>query len=286
MSHVKCTSGTFGVADQKGFTIIEIAIVLVVIGLIVGAVVVGQSMIRTAQLEAVINEQDRYKKAVQVFKEKYMYLPGDMPTATNFWGTDSNCPNTASTTTAHTATCNGNGDGRIGNPYGTNYNGGCVGVAADSTWYENYRAWQQLADAGFIAGSYTGVTGGANSFTGLVGINVPISQLSGGGWQLYFALTTNINNANCANAFQGLAGHMLQIGGALSSTNPYGPILTPSEAFGIDSKIDDGLPGYGNVQSGTASGFPNCVTSSTASTATYKLTYNGLACSEIFVLGF
>lgn len=61
-------------------------------------------------LQAVAQEVDQYTKAFQVFKEKYQYLAGDMPTAESFWGSDTNCPNTPYTPTPHIAACNGDGD--------------------------------------------------------------------------------------------------------------------------------------------------------------------------------
>src|SRR5437660_1073388 len=99
---------------RHGFTLLELSIVLVIIGLLIGGIFVGQSLIHNAQLNAVISEFNRYQTAVQSFKQQYNTLPGDMSNATSFWGSaggtgsDATCAVVVSTTAA---TCNGNGDG-------------------------------------------------------------------------------------------------------------------------------------------------------------------------------
>jgi prepilin-type N-terminal cleavage/methylation domain-containing protein len=69
-----------------GFTLIEMAIVLVVIGLIVGGVLVGQDLIRAAYIRAQISQIEKVNTAVNTFYGKYQALPGDMniSTATAF----------------------------------------------------------------------------------------------------------------------------------------------------------------------------------------------------------
>ncbi len=168
MSHATDTARTVGARNRKGFTLIDLSIVLAIIALFIGGIMVGQNLIRSAELLSVTIDVKCFTQAIQLFKEKYKYLPGDMPTATNFWGTDSNCPTTSYTTTPHTATCNGDGNGRIGDYNATTY-------AWGTQAYEVMRVWQQLADAGFIDGSYSGVAS-ANAVA-VIGHNVPASQL-------------------------------------------------------------------------------------------------------------
>lgn len=62
----------------RGFTLIEMSIVLVVIGLIVGGVLVGQDLIRAAGVRATITQIEKYNTATNTFREKYGALPGDI----------------------------------------------------------------------------------------------------------------------------------------------------------------------------------------------------------------
>jgi prepilin-type N-terminal cleavage/methylation domain-containing protein len=71
------------VARQRaaGFTLIELSIVLVIIGLIVGGVLVGQDLIKYAQIRATITQIEKLNTAVNTFQLKYNALPGDIPNA-------------------------------------------------------------------------------------------------------------------------------------------------------------------------------------------------------------
>lgn len=64
--------------NLRGFTLIELSIVLVVIGLIVGGVLVGQDLIKAAELRATISQLEKFNTATTTFKLKYGSLPGDM----------------------------------------------------------------------------------------------------------------------------------------------------------------------------------------------------------------
>jgi prepilin-type N-terminal cleavage/methylation domain-containing protein len=73
-------------SGRSGFTLIEMSIVLVVIGLLVGGVLVGQDLIRAAYVRAQISQIEKFNTAVNTFYGKYQALPGDMnaTTATNY----------------------------------------------------------------------------------------------------------------------------------------------------------------------------------------------------------
>jgi prepilin-type N-terminal cleavage/methylation domain-containing protein len=99
---------------KNAFSLIELVVVLVIIGLIVDGITSGQNLIRSAQLQSVITDVKKYEAAVAAFQERYFQLPGDMSNATDFWGaahtTASTCYTTAST---GEETCNGDGNGSI-----------------------------------------------------------------------------------------------------------------------------------------------------------------------------
>src|ERR1700712_2007792 len=96
---------------QPGFTLIELSIVLVIIGLVVGGVLVGQDLIKAAGVRATISQIEKSNTAVNTFRSKYDGLPGDLATASAIrFGLY--YPTTPS------GVYNGNGDGIIDGNYG------------------------------------------------------------------------------------------------------------------------------------------------------------------------
>jgi prepilin-type N-terminal cleavage/methylation domain-containing protein len=70
------------IRNQKGFTLVEIAIVMVIIGLLIGGVLKGQEMIKNAKIKRVVKTSDEMRAAIYTYQDRFGYLPGDDPSAT------------------------------------------------------------------------------------------------------------------------------------------------------------------------------------------------------------
>jgi prepilin-type N-terminal cleavage/methylation domain-containing protein len=70
---------------QSGFTLVEIAIVLVVIGLLLGGVLKGQELVLNAQIRNAINEYNNVASARFAYQDRYRQIPGDDNTASTRW---------------------------------------------------------------------------------------------------------------------------------------------------------------------------------------------------------
>jgi prepilin-type N-terminal cleavage/methylation domain-containing protein len=160
---------------QSGFTLIELSIVLVIIALIVGTITVGSSMIRQAQIMSTSADVQTYISAVNTFQQKYNALPGDFATATTYWGTNPNCATGGAGT--GTQTCNGDGNGHIVN--------WAIPLPPLSTM-EGVYAWQHLANAGMINGSFSGASTNMPYGQYQPGYNVPQSKLNNAGFSLFY----------------------------------------------------------------------------------------------------
>jgi prepilin-type N-terminal cleavage/methylation domain-containing protein len=266
-------------SPRQGFTLLEIAIVVTIIALIAGGVLSAQTIIRNAQLREVISEYDRHLKAISEFQSKYAYLPGDFNNAQNIWGTASGCPLGNPNDAPQKATCDGNGNGVIG------VSNGDASLVNDGEWY---RAWQHLANAGFIDGVYNGAFGLNGPNTGNAGINIPASKLSGAGWTLAFLLAST--NSGDSSFWPDSYGHILIFGSTSFSGAPdYGPSLTTSEAIDMDNKIDDGKPSRGKMRARLEFSSPSCVVqepSPNQDTDVYASTSsNKNICSIFFLTG-
>jgi len=119
---------------QHGFTLVEIAIVLVIIGLLLGGVLKGQELITGARVRNLISQQDGIKAAFFGFQDRFRALPGDYAAA------DKNISGVAE---------HGDGNGRIESAASG------PGVFA----HEEILAWNHLTAAGFMNGSYQPASG-------------------------------------------------------------------------------------------------------------------------------
>lgn len=259
---------------RRGFSLVELSIVLVILGLLTGGILAGQSLIRAAELRAVVSEYQRYRTAVQSFRDKYISLPGDMINATAFWGKDNtNCASHTGTAMTPGA-CNGNNNGFVE----------LTGTASSPT--EGVQFWKQLALAGLIEGTYTGTLGAGSTFHLILGTNVPTSRLGNSGWMINAWNATAASDTEAITGFD--YGNHFGIGGNRTNSTTTGQIFTPSEAWNIDTKIDDGRPSYGQVipRYWNTACITGMATSSDLANGTYNLSNETKLCSIYFIRQF
>jgi prepilin-type N-terminal cleavage/methylation domain-containing protein len=135
-------------ARQTGFTLVEIAIVLVIIGLLLGGILKGQEMITQAKIKNVIADFSGVSAAYHGYQDRYRAIPGDDPNAATRWAV------------APVATA-GDGNGVVGGLYNTAAD--AAGAAGESR-----RWWDHLRRAGFVSG--TGTQQPFNALTGMIGV--------------------------------------------------------------------------------------------------------------------
>lgn len=256
--------------DKKGFTLIELSIVLVIVGLLVGGVLVGQDLIEAAKLRSITSDSTKYQTAINTFRLKYNALPGDMPNATAFWGAVvGSCTTVAGT---GTQTCNGDNDKKF--DYTISY--------FSNSLHEPWRAWQHLSNAGLIEGNYTGISGicGFTNNCPIPGVNAPATSFDGVNFNIFYIfyplLTDWGGKPEARNVFA--------IGNPSNNAGRwFGPAFTPSQAYSIDAKIDDGKPFTGIVTNmSTTVTNTDCATANSddysTPTADYKISYTSPAC--------
>ncbi len=202
--------------SKRGFTLLEISIVLLVMGLIVGGIIAGTHMIRSSKIQSMIVEQQRFKDAISQFRDKYMALPGDFAGASSLW--------------ASTADGDGNGMLTVWNSTPANN--------------ETYLLWKHLAKSGLIEGNFTGA---ATASTWTAGVNTPASKLGDNThWIVFFNNTSTVGEYMDSSLSTEPHNHILYLSNELNAA------ISGAEGKLIDLKIDDGLSSTGKVGAGSA----------------------------------
>lgn len=203
---------------QEGFSLVELSIVLVILGLLIAGVVAGSTLVRNAELRAVTTEFNSIRTNINAFKTTYDYLPGDMKNAHEFWAA-TNCSGTTDDD------MDGDFNGRIEFDDALTNN-------------ESYMAWCHLRLANLASGAFDGVP--TDQSAPIVGTDMPSSKTQGGGYMLGYGVHGMANaNVLVLGAFAGVS---------VDNTLTLGRVLTPRDARNIDAKIDDGLPTSGIVR--------------------------------------
>lgn len=220
---------------MKGFSLVELSIVLVILGLLTGGILGGRELIKAAELRSVGAEYEQYQTAINTFRMKYMALPGDMGNATSFWGAADACAGGGSGSwnggpiSDDGRTCNGNNNGGI--------DSGCTTLGSnpnERAQCEYMLPWHHLANAQLVSGDYNAYSGSSAPYY-IAGETSPKAKYDGAVW-----------------SFQETSGkdELYFVGGLQFYQNldvsAFG-VLTPTEAWNIDSKLDDGKLAKGQI---------------------------------------
>jgi prepilin-type N-terminal cleavage/methylation domain-containing protein len=161
---------TYKSKTESGFTLVEIAIVLVIIGLLLGGILKGQEMITQAKIKNLINDFNGVTVAVTSYQDRYRALPGDDPNATTRWTVQ--------------APTSGNGNGIV------------EGLYNDATLTtESHLFWQHLRIAGFVPGLTTGTSAGqppTNAAGGIIGVESGVVGTNGLGFSSLIVCFSNL----------------------------------------------------------------------------------------------
>ena len=219
-----------------GFTLIELSIVIVIIGLVVGGIVVGRELIKGAEIRAMLSQKDRYMLAVNIFKQKYNAIPGNM------------LPTQAAQFSFFAFT-----GINAGKTYFGSGNGLIAGWPEVSCFFECGAFWAQLSDAELI--EPTGATLFDDTSSGCTG--VPTGELC---WNQ--AQAQYMPKSKYGKGYFGVSGiaysrhfwrngnldqtkNMFYLGKPAAGTSIFEPNMSAAEAYSIDLKMDDGNPNTG-----------------------------------------
>lgn len=206
------------IISNKGFTITELSVVILIIGLLIGATVSGADLLRNIRLKGVLAEVQEIKSAISQFDQVYEGLPGDITDATDYWSMSA---------------VSGNGDGIV------------ASEASSTASDESFESLNHLTRANLLDGTYTGtyssaINPGTNVFTASLG------KASG----IYIKCCSN--NSSHRDYDRGTSGldinnHIAVFGIYVSDISKRDGIFTPNEAKDIDAKLDDGNPDTGFI---------------------------------------
>lgn len=209
---------------QSGFTLVEIAIVLVIIGLLLGGVLKGQAMIENAKVKNVINDLKGVSAAYYAYLDRYKAVPGDDATAS----------------TRFTGGVNGDGNGLITGLFDAT---AALGAGAESNNF-----WQHTRMAGFMSGVATAAAANppTNAVGGVTGVQSQVSAAGGSTYgmmgsvvctsQIPFkiaqAIDTQLDDGDSAtgNVRTGAAGVVATAAGTSATYGPAVPATAALEA--------------------------------------------------------
>ncbi len=235
-------------SKKSAFSLIELSIVLIIIGLLIAGVTGGASLIKSSELRAAISEARGWSTAVNGFYNQFNAFPGDYNVAIGLPAGAAG--NSNSQINAYTLAANPSAV--------LSSTAACANTASTAGCaYEDNVAWVQLKNAGVVdtntVSAPTLSTTGATSF----GVTNPQSKIKSSGWLFDYG------SANGSTAGTNQFGqNVVILSGAPSTTamdasNSYvngatsarvTGAITPADALSIDTKVDDGKYNTGRIQ--------------------------------------
>lgn len=211
-------------SSNHGFTLVELAIVMIIIGLLIGGVLKGQELIFNSKVTATIADYKGIVGAIHTFKDNYRALPGDVFRP---WRKLPNC------TALPCRSQSRHSDSQIN---------GQPGAALTNLGNPRLAAWAQMAAVDLIKG----VT--PESAAPTDGVSIPFAPM-GGSFKIGFSADGNMRLLRAPTS----AGHYLLLSRSgidpLRATNAG---FNPNELIRVDTKLDDGKPLTGSVLLGGA----------------------------------
>lgn len=219
---------------RKGFTLIELSIVLVIIGLVIGGVLMGQNLIEAANVRAQVSQLEKLNTAVRTFRSKYNGLPGDLVDPDSYGlnlssetGTETDCLNSSS--------LEGNGQlNDFGGGSTLHYNG------------EIFNFWIHLTNAKLVEGNYQRVDNDGSPNCYDVGL-----QLYAGQHYMKSPFEFGVIAVTDDTALHYIVGFYASRSANTNLDVHTAAIrnLSPERAYAIDIKTDDGQPDAGTIRS-------------------------------------
>lgn len=243
-----------GANKTKGFTLVELAIVLTIVALIVGGIVSGERLLESYRLASVISSIEKYKAAFNDFQTQYMAYPGDLDDAGSVFPSSGSVP----------AAGSGNNNGRI----------------EENTNEEEFKAWQHLGRANIIQGNYSG-TGSTTNYR--LGTNIPEGPHESSMFRMVY---NNLHSLGTHYLIYSRAKKTCPPDdGDPTEICTRSAIISGNDALSIDVKIDDGIYNTGKIRARDDDIFDDinfrvrCV-----SGGAYRATVRGRICTLYYVL--
>ncbi len=213
--------------SYKGFTLVELAIVIVIIGIIMGGILGAQSLIDSSKIRGVITEIKNMETAVRAFELEYNALPGDMRDAYDYFGDDCGAD-----TTDSRSGCNGDGDRCLAGWH--NICASSIGILAG----DKRRLFVHLALSEILIAPYFTSTTTLQNKDCVLGSTL-VKSANGDTFYGYSTEYGRISTIYANTFYSDNGGSICRVSG--------GKIYHPSYVKKIDDKIDDGNALLGNI---------------------------------------